>query len=249
MLRVLDAGGASALSHTSGLAHWGVRGFVPDPFHVVRHRDAGDHPVPGTIVHEVRYLPYRQVRTLDGIPVVAPSLALLQLAGMRTCSDRRLGRAIDAAWSDRLVSYTTLTEIDRLMSRQGRRGLVRFRALVEERGPAYVPPASNLESRFAEILANAGRQPLRRQVDSSGEEGWIGRVDFRDASAPVVVEVQSERFHRGLSAEADDLDRIARLRQSGLQVVEITDLDIFHRPATVLAKVDAARGQARHQAA
>ncbi|HJR25412.1 MAG TPA: hypothetical protein VJ804_08065 [Acidimicrobiales bacterium] len=245
VLAVLDAGRRAALSHTTALAHWHVRGFVADPPHIARHRDDGDHPVPGAIVHEVRFLPFDRIRVLEGVRVASPALALLQAAGMPSISDARLARAIDAAWSDRLVSYETLTSIDRLMSRQGRRGLTRFRELVEARGAAYVPPASNLESRFAELLARAGHPPLDRQVHRSGAEGWIGRVDFSHPALPLVVEVQSERHHRGLVPEADDLLRRQRLQVAGFEVLEVTDVDLFHRPRDVLADFEAACARAK----
>lgn len=243
LAHVLDAGAAAALSHTTALAHWGVRGFVPDPVHVTRHRDDADHELPGAIVHEVRDLPLDQVRLLDQIPVVSPALALLQLAGMRSCRVGRLARAIDAAWSDRLVSYTSLTSIAEQMSRQGRRGLRVFRELVEERGPGYVPPASNLEARVDEISRRDGRPAMRRQVNSGDGARWIGRVDFRDAELPLVLEVQSERFHRGLTAERDDAKRLGALRRAGYEVVEVTDVDVFHRPHVVLERLDAARAR------
>lgn len=240
---VLASGRTAALSHTSALAHWGVRAFVIDPVHVVRRRDVDDHKVPKVTIHEVRYLPASEVRTLEGVPVVSPSLALLQLAGTK-CSDWKLGAAIDAAWSDRLVSYVTLTRIDQRMSRQGRRGLTRFRYEVERRGPAYVPPASNLERRFEDILVRAGRKPMQRQVDVSSDEGWIGRVDFRDDPLPVIAEVQSARFHRGLTAETADKSRMARLRDAGYEVLELADEDIWYRADAVVARVDAARARA-----
>ncbi len=246
---VLDAGPGAALSHTSALAHWGVRGFLASPVHIVRHRERIDHPARGSTVHELRFLPRDEVRTLESVPVVSPALALLQIAGMRSIGNGRLARAVDAAWADRLVTYSTLTAVHRLMSRQGRGGLVRFRELVEERGPGYVPPASNLEARFTEILARAGRTPMRRQVDCSGEAGWIGRVDFKDLDLPLVVEVQSERFHIGLSVERADIERVERLEGSGLEVLEVTDIDIFQRPAEVLSAVDEARVRARNRLA
>lgn len=249
LLAVFDAGPRAALSHTTALAMWGVRGFVDDPIHVVRHRDEGDRPPRGTIVHEVRALPEGDVRVLEGVPLVSPALALLQLAGMRTCSPDRLGRAVDAAWSDRLVSHETLSTIIDRMSARGRRGLTALRAAVDERGPDYVPPASNLESRFAKILERAGRPPMRRQVDSGDGARWIGRVDFRDVDRPLIVEVQSERFHRGLTIERDDQERLAGLRRAGFVVLEISDADLFHRPDGVLAAVDDARRQLDDRAA
>jgi hypothetical protein len=241
---VLATGDGAALSHTTALAHWGVRGFTRSPIHVVRHRDHGDHPVPGATLHEVRFLPVREIRLLECIPVVSPSLALLQIAGMRSISDRRLERAIDAAWTDRLVSYSTLSNIDVLMSRQGRSGLRRFRACVEERGHEYTPPASNLEGRFAQLLERAGLPPMLRQIDCSDETGWIGRVDFHDAVLPLVVEIQSERFHRGLTAGRDDAIRRHRLEGSGREVLELTDEDLFFRPESVVTRVIDARRRA-----
>jgi hypothetical protein len=201
--------------------------------------------VRGATVHEVRSLPTDLVRTLDGIPVVAPPLALLQLAGMPSMPVGKVARAIDAAWSDRIVSYRSLRALDDVMSTQGRRGLTVLRALVDERGPDDVPPASNLEARFASILERAGRPPMRRQVDTADGEGWIGRVDFRDELLPVIAEIQSERFHRGLTAERADAERMARLRAAGFEVVEVTDVDVFHRPELVVAVIDAARERAR----
>jgi hypothetical protein len=244
MSLVLAGGRNAALSGTTALAHWGVRGFVARPVHLTRRRDVDDHRVAGATLHEVRYLPQSEVRVLEGIPVVSPSLALLQLAGTR-CSDRKLGGAIDAAWTDRLVSYATLTSIDQRMSRQGRRGLVRFREAVEARGPAYVPAASNLERRFEHILEDGGEAPMTRQVDVSGDDGWIGRVDFKDNPLPVIVEVQSSRFHTGLTASPADRDRVDRLRAAGNEVIELTDDDLWYRAATVLDRVRAARTAAR----
>jgi hypothetical protein len=245
----LDAGPGSALSHTTALAHWGVRGFLLEPVHVVRHRAQHDHPVPGAHLHEVRFLPRREVRTLEGVPVVSPSLALLQVAGLASVSTSTLARAIDAAWSDRLVSPSSLAAIDAMMSRQGRRGIVRFRQLVEERGPGYIPPASNLEARFASLLDRAGLPRMQRQVDCSSEEGWIGRVDFRDLTEPFVVEIQSERFHRGLTAQRADRDRIERLDRSGLEVLELSDTDLFLRGPQAIARVQEARARAARRRA
>ena len=244
LLRVLDAGSSSALSHGAALEHWGTRGFSDEAIQIVRPRTHLDHKVAGAIVHEVRYLPWDEVRTLDAIRVVTPSLALLQLAGLRSVSDGRLGRAIDAAWADRLVTWSTLTAIDRRMSRQGRAGLRRFRELVEARGPSYIPPASNLEGRLAALLSKAGLPEMRRQVDCGSEAGWIGRVDFRADDVPLVVEVQSERFHRGLLPEHDDKRRIADLERAGFEVLEVVEEDLFRAPDSIVTAVIAARDRA-----
>jgi very-short-patch-repair endonuclease len=244
MGRVLDAGPRAALSHTTALAHWGVRGFVTSPVHIVRHRDEGDRPGRGTVLHEVRSLPPEEVRRLDGIPVVSPGLGLLQLAGMRDAHPARVARAVDAAWADRMVSFRSLDALIARMSQRGRPGLGLLRELVQERGPTYVPPASNLEARVAQLLVDGGLPQMRRQVDSGDGDGWIGRVDFRAADLPVILEVQSERFHIGLTREDDDRRRRQRLEAAGFEVVEVTDVEVFHHPEVLIERLGAARSRA-----
>ncbi len=64
------------------------------------------------------------------------------------------------------------------------------------------------------------------------------------------MEVQSERFHRGLVPEEVDRERIARLELAGFEVLEVVEEDLFHHPEEVIARVDDARGRAaRRQAA
>jgi very-short-patch-repair endonuclease len=237
---VLAAGPRAALSHSTALAHWGVRGFIVDPVHVTRHRDEGDRSVRDTVVHEVRDLPASEIRVLDGIPVVSPALALLQLAGMRGVHPGRVARAVDAAWSDRLVSFRSLDALLARMSQRGRAGLRLLRELVQERGPDHVPPASNLEARVAKLLVDAGLPAMRRQVDSGDGAGWVGRVDFRAEIRPVILEVQSERFHRSLTSRRDDAARLSGLRRAGFEVVEVTDVDVFHRPEVLVERLSAA---------
>jgi len=68
----------------------------------------------------------------------------------------RAARALDDTWRRRLVSGRSLRRLLDDASVQGRNGVRVLRALLDERGHDYVPPASNLERRFASILAEAG---------------------------------------------------------------------------------------------
>ena len=110
----------------------------------------------------------------------------------------------------------------------------------------YVPPASSLERRFEEILARRGMPPMRRQVDL-GEEVWCGRVDFVDPHVPLVVEVQSERYHSSLVDRAADAVRRAGLVTAGAEVVEVWDIDVWHRPDHVIGQIDAGRQRLRER--
>ena len=119
--------------------------------------------------------------------------------------------------------------------RRGRNGTAALRRFHDARGGDYRPPESGLESRVHRILADAGIN-VRRQVDSGGEH-WSGRVDFRHATLPVVIEVQSAIHHSSLTDRAADERRIGRLRRDGFDVVEVTDHEVWTEPREVVAKV------------
>jgi len=80
---------------------------------------------------------------------------------------------------------------------------------------------------------------MRRQVDSGGVE-WTGRVDFRHVSLPLIVEIQSERYHTALCDRVADDQRRAQLVADGFTVVEITDTLLFSDPREVIARLRAA---------
>jgi len=240
MAAVLDDGGQVHGSHSSGAWWWGVPGYRPVPVHLVRTSYTNEHSDLATI-HRVRELPERWLTVLHGIPVVRPELAILQLAA--TEHPDRVGRALDNAWSRRLLTGRSLIALLADYGKRGRNGTAVLRELVDARGPDYVPPASNLESRVRSILADAGIQ-LRLQVDSGGED-WTGRVDLRALDRPLIVEVQSEMYHSALlDVEADDI-RKAKLEADGFVVVEVRDVDVWGNPRRVIELVRQGLADAR----
>lgn len=241
MAAVLDAGPGSALSHTSALAWWKVPGFTLRDLHVtqakVRQRRLA-HAAHGVD------LPAAHVRVLDGVPVVAPARALFDLAGMSRVPRQRVERAVDSAWSLRLVSGCTLQAMLHQLVGQRRAGLATMREILEARGPDYIPPASGLEGRVVEILRGYSKASLRRQVDTGDDEGWIGRIDFADPELPFRLEVQSDRFHASHLDRQADAQRLSRLEAAGFVVVTVTETDVWHYPDRVVELVREGRYQA-----
>jgi very-short-patch-repair endonuclease len=86
---------------------------------------------------------------------------------------------------------------------------------------------------------------VRRQVDSGSADHWTGRVDFRHVELPLVIEVQSERYHSALVDRSADVARIRGLRAAGFIVVEIWDTEVWSTPWTVVQKVRAAMDRCR----
>jgi len=100
------------------------------------------------------------------------------------------------------------------------------------RPPDYLPPESGLEARFEEVIA-LHRHAFRRQVELFDDRGLIGRVDYLAIRRPLVVEVNSERFHTSRTDRAADDDRYERLLASGRSVLVIWEYDVWHRAGQV----------------
>lgn len=243
---VLDAGPSAYVSHHSAAALWDMPGFRLQPVHVMTAR-AGRVRSPLATLHLPRHLPDPFATTLDEVPVVRPSLLLLQLAAV--VHPARLLRLFDGLWSRRLLSARSVrAELDALMHR-GRPGTAALRALLDSLPADYTPTASGLESRFASIVADHALPRMRRQVDLGDHERWCGRVDFVAVDLPLVVEVDSDRFHRALSNEADDAERQRRLEEAGFVVVRVNERQVWHRPAEVVADVRWGTWEARSRRA
>ncbi len=234
-----SAPGAFACGRTAA-ALWEVAGYQLFPVHVVRGRGVTGRRSSLAVLHEVKRLLPHHVTVLKDIPVVRPERMVLDLCASE--HPRRAARALDNAWRRRLLSGRSLRTLLGETSVQGRPGLGVLRALLDERGDDYVPPASNLEGRFASIVTQAGLPAMRRQVDSGGDR-WIGRVDFCAERLPLIVEIQSETFHTALTDQVDDAQRMAALRAAGFVVIEITEAQVWHQPREVVRLVREARAR------
>jgi very-short-patch-repair endonuclease len=185
-------------------------------------------------LHEVVDLTDRQVTVLDGVPVVRPERALFELFG--SAHPLRAARAAETAWAKGLVSGPSLAAVFDELAGRGRAGTVAMREFLERHDSMWTPPASNLEARFAELVRSHGLGPYRRQVDL-GDDHWVGRVDFLHERFPLVVEVQSERYHTALLDRAHDARRLAALAAGGFTVVEVWDREIWHDTSALVHRI------------
>jgi hypothetical protein len=244
MATVLQAGPGAVLASWSACAWWGMPGARLLPAVVDRPRDRSARRVAGSAREPVTLDP-EHIVVLEGIPVVHPARALFEVAGSKRRGAeipswvQRVARMVDTAWSMRLVSGPTLHAMLEDLAQRGRPGIRVMRQVLSDRPIGYAPPASSLESRVQEILWRAGITGFRRQVDTGSERRWIGRVDFRHVDLPLVLEVQSERFHTSLIDRQVDAERIEALERAGIVVVELLEDDVWHGPARVVAAVRA----------
>ncbi|MEX2659927.1 MAG: DUF559 domain-containing protein [Acidimicrobiales bacterium] len=97
-----------------------------------------------------------------------------------------------------------------------------------------MPPASELEARFRDLVRLAGiRDEMVLQANLGGEE-WIGRVDVLFPAARLVVELDSRRWHTSRMAVAADADRFHRLELAGWRVLQITWRRLMDDPIGVV---------------
>ena len=249
MVAVLDAGPGAFASHSTSAALWKVSGFS-----LLRLRNTDvSRPRGGTRrsssvarVHEVLDLEPDHTTVLDGLPVSTPTRTVFELAG--SVHPQRAERALDSVWSRNLTSRRLLDQMFDDWADRGRAGTVLMRELLEARPPGYVPPASNLEARFATLAERHCIGPFRRQVDLGGET-WIGRVDFLHAHYPLVVEVLSELYHAALVDQEADARRFALFKAAGFTVEPVWDHEIWGDARGAMKRVSRAEDRLRALAA
>lgn len=244
MAAALDLPGAVA--GVSAASMWRIPGYVLEPVQVLgTRRPNRGRDRPGWAHSSVR-LKDEDITRLDDIPVTTPVRTLRDLAGR--VHPERLSQACDRMLSTRTLRLGTLhAALEDLPLRGGAPGTAEMRRLILARPDGYRPADSNLERRFEQILADADEVAFERQVVVGDDGGVIGRVDFLDRDLGVIVEVQSHLFHTGLVDVARDKERVERLRRAGWIVVLVTDEEVFHRKAEVVARVRTARAAARRR--
>ena len=119
-----------------------------------------------------------------------------------------------------------------------------MRRLLAERSEGYVPPASELEARFRDLIREAGLPEPVRQLDAGDDEAWIGRVDVAFPPARLLIELDSHRHHSAkLDKEADEA-RDRKLGHAGWRVVRLRWDDLVARPDWVLSELRRQLGSA-----
>jgi hypothetical protein len=180
----------------------------------------------------------RWITTYRGIRVVRPELTIYQLCGH--VNPLKAERALDTGLSMGLVTVRSLRACLSEVRERGRNGTSVLEGFLAERPLDYIAPTTGLEARFIEVIGG----DWRRQIDSGGEL-WAGRVDFRHRVQPVIIEVQSERYHGALSFRRDDAARRAKLEAAGFVVAEVWDRQLWHAPHEAREVVQSALRLAR----
>ncbi|MEQ8842640.1 MAG: hypothetical protein RIB98_16785 [Acidimicrobiales bacterium] len=243
---MLEAGPTAVVSHPSAAALWGVPGFTALPAGVTAPGRPGKGGRPRlATVHQPRCLLDWHWVDVDGLRVTTPTRTLFDLAGLRWVHPKRVGRALDRLWAQGRVDHRSLRRMLDCLAKRGRPGITLMREHINARGEDYRPPESGAEGRFRELAVSWGHRSFEQQRDLGDENRWIGRVDFVDMEAGIVVEIDPAPFHSSLLDVAHDTARRERLRAAGLQVISVTERELFHAPAELRQLLAAAYRQSR----
>lgn len=232
----LAAGPDAAASHRAAAALLQIWGFRRDIVEVTtpRPRRHRCHQQLG-VVHRWRPFPAHHLTVIDGITTTRVARTLVDLAGI--IHPGRTERAVDNCLSAKIVSFHHLRGVFYELACRGRAGTACMRKILEDRGPEFIPPASELERAFFAILDAAGLPRPVRQLDVGDEEGWIGRVDLAYPEYKVIVEIDSDRHHTSKLDRETDAKRDHRLAAAAWHVVRVTEDDLNRGAPKALAEL------------
>lgn len=187
------------------------------------------HHTPGVVLHNDTLDP-DEVRTLRGLPVTTAARTAFDLG-------RRKGLTLAVIRLDALMRATEVkaADIAPLIGRhRGARGLVQLRRAI---ALADAGAESPQETRTRLVLADAGLQPERTQIDVFDSYGYhVGRIDMGWDSWNVGVEYDGAQHWTDPRQRARDIDRQAELESLGWRIVRVGAGMLRDRPNTIVAR-------------
>ncbi len=240
----LSAPGAVG-SHAAAAQLWGMPD-IPRDHIVVTIPRGGNHRIPSARVCESTDLQPRDVRHRKGIDVTSRELTMCDLG--RVLSTGRLRHVYNDQFHRGLVTLPGVYGVFYRYARRGRRGIGRVRQVLEQYGPGFAVPESELEQRTVVLLREAGFPMPEGQVILSFWESLLGRVDFAYVDERILIEVDGRLFH-GPEVHESDRERDNAAGLAGWRVLRFTWKMVTRRPDYVLATIAEALRQAHQQVA
>lgn len=213
---VLACGPGAVLSHESAAALWGFWKQRGSQFHVIAPNRRGRSPR-GIVAHRDGFLPAADTTSLRGIPCTTTARTLLDQAAHLPPWDLR--RSLGEAEAMRLVNHHQLRS--QIHRGKGRRGVARFRLLLDEIHPQTRRSKSELERMFLHVCLQLGLP--EPEVNVSLRVGSrIFKPDFLWRPQRLILEADSRQFHDTDVAFVDDRRREQQLQLAGWRVSHCT---------------------------
>lgn len=234
MAAVLACGEGALLSHRDAAMLWDLR---------ATDRAAIDVTAPGArrrrrlriTVHGTGEIHPDGRAEVDGIPVTSVARTLLDLA--EVVPPEHLRRAYEAAERHELLDTHQVHEL--LARSNGRRGLPAVLALLDYDPREAVESRSDLESRFLDLIREAGLPLPQLNVLV---EGFL--VDAYWPQARLVVELQSWEHHGHRQAFERDSSKLTKLQVAGYRALPVTDRQLRYERDRIVGSVTGMLGDA-----
>jgi very-short-patch-repair endonuclease len=211
--RVLAAclAGPAVASHRSAGMLWKLPGMpaglieVTALRHTRRHREE-------IVWHESYHLTPTDITEIEGIPITRPVRTFLDLGSV--LPPRQLEEVLNEGLRRNLLS---IPAIWRRMDQLGplRRGTGRVRRVLEQHVPGQRPPESVLETRFLQLIREAGLPEPEGQYEVRLSDQVIARIDFVYPELKLAIELDGEAYHFGERRSRRD-----RRRANGLVALQ-----------------------------
>jgi very-short-patch-repair endonuclease len=231
---VLAVGGGAVLFGRSAATVWRLDLPSSDEIEVAasrrtRRSDRGS----GIAVHWIRTFGPLDRTAVGILPTTSLPRTLVDLAA--TLTPQALTRVVDDALSRRLA---TPQRICNAVSDSIARSPAGIRVLREVLEPwsCFGDLDSVAEAACARVLM-ASELPVPVSQHRVRAGGATMRLDFAWPAAQVALEIDSFRWHANAAAHANDLERDNLLLAAGWTVVRTRAVDVFERPAGVVALV------------
>jgi very-short-patch-repair endonuclease len=220
---LLAAGDDAALGGLSAAALWKLVPSRGGPVHITLCSRHGPE-LPNVEIHRTRSLKASDRCVRDGLPVLSPARALLDVSEL--LSPRRFEQAI-------VQGIATPAQIRELLTRTGgRRGGPLLAAQLQRQTSGPTLTRSEAEERLLDLIRRAELPAPRINSRLHGYE-----VDFYWAAAGLVVEVDGYQFHRSRWAFERDRRKDATLQRAGITVIRVTWSQIVDEPLAVVALI------------
>ena len=161
MIAVLAAGPGAAVAGRAAAALWGIPGYKPGPVEIVQTRRPSRRHQLGA-EHSTTFLPDRQVKMIDNLPVTSPERTVFDLCGR--ASEKRATWLVKTVVSRKLTTLPKLAVVLAETGAFGRPGTRMLRLVLAAERDDEPPTESELEDlvQEPELFVNAIRGALAR---------------------------------------------------------------------------------------
>jgi hypothetical protein len=220
------------VSHQSAVHHLGVpvsgtrRASVTVPVGTT-------HRLEGVVVHESTDLVAGDCQPWGPVRCTTPVRTVIDLAAV--LEPTPLERLVDELLVARLIAVEGVRTRLEQLARRGKPGVRSLRTVLEQRGPGYEPPESELEARFLDLLDRAGLPTPERQAALPWRSSQRGRVDLLYRRARLIIECDGRRWHTRERDFERDRRRDNEAMLAGWRVLRVTWNELVNHPERVVA--------------